>query len=636
MVLPSDSAPGVLYRLERRLGEGGTAVAYFAQREAPEGRSPAVVKVILPTVMQQAGDTARMVVQKEAVALGRLNERMPPCPFVVRLMDVGSLEYHARLGQSMSLPWLAIEYVHGGPQGTTLEERVRRSVEGAEFAFDPERAIRAITHITEGLQEIHEAGVIHRDLNPNNILCCSSGNSEMFKVSDFGIARPIGVQATFNSSVLGTPGYIPPEQATDEVGPVGYYSDIFSLGALTFYMLTGEHYLEARNVLQVIAHARNGQRRSLRSAPRLAPELRDDPATCEAIDAALAAATSPEPGRRPQNARAFANSIVPWLSGCPPTRRNLGPAMFAPRSEASRRLEVLVRHPMGHDWVLSRVGWDGDGHGLGASTRGLVYFDGSTWKDVPQQALGSGPLCFSTRVSAGRWLIGGEGGGVAEYARGGITRLLRPLDPSLTLIDASGDLADLTAMIGVMPGSPPLLCASSGGRWLKPLPVPGASALLGLAPVDDERWLVCGRSAEGKGLAAIYRPLFWSLEPFTPVETRALTACASRPERALTVAVGAGGVVLALERGRTLMTRVPSGSDLSSVAIDVLGGIWVGAAGELWFSEGTSLTFQRIWHDPSWRAPFVSIFADAGLVFAATADGAVLECRSTVSQLITS
>jgi hypothetical protein len=189
-------------------------------------------------------------------------------------------------------------------------------------------------------------------------------------------------------------------------------------------------------------------------------------------------------------------------------------------------------------------------------------------------------------------------------------------------------------MLAVQRGAPPLLCASSAGRWLKPLPVPSASALLGLAPLDDERWLVCGRTADGKGLSAVYRPLFWSIEEFAPVETRALTACASRPERSLVVAVGAGGLVMAINQGQTYLTRIPSGADLSCVAIDVLGRVWTGAAGELWYSNGSSLNFERIWHDPNWRAPFVSIFADAGLVFAATADGAVLECRSTVSVLV--
>src|SRR5262245_42036513 len=96
LTIGSATQPDVKLRIERRLGEGGTAVAYFATRFGPDGASPVVVKVILPTVIAQAGETARMVVQKEAVALGRLNERVPPSPFVVRLLDIGELEYRGR------------------------------------------------------------------------------------------------------------------------------------------------------------------------------------------------------------------------------------------------------------------------------------------------------------------------------------------------------------------------------------------------------------------------------------------------------------------------------------------------------------------------------------------------------------
>src|SRR4051812_41019013 len=78
----SETHPGVSYKIERQLGEGGTAVAYFASRIGPEGQSPVVLKIILPNIIMHAGETARMVVQKESVALGRLNERVPPCPFV--------------------------------------------------------------------------------------------------------------------------------------------------------------------------------------------------------------------------------------------------------------------------------------------------------------------------------------------------------------------------------------------------------------------------------------------------------------------------------------------------------------------------------------------------------------------------
>src|SRR5258706_6207343 len=204
LTISSALQPEVKLRIERRLGEGGTATAYFATRFGPDGTSPAVVKVILPSVIAQAGDTARMIVQKEAVALGRLNERVPQSPFVVRLLDIGELEYK-RHGADLSLPWLAIEYVHGGAEGATLDERVKRVVRETGTAFSAERALRVLRHMVEGLREIHEVGVIHRDINPTNVLCCGSAVSEIFKISDFGIARPIGMQGTFGPAAVGTP-----------------------------------------------------------------------------------------------------------------------------------------------------------------------------------------------------------------------------------------------------------------------------------------------------------------------------------------------------------------------------------------------------------------------------------------------
>jgi eukaryotic-like serine/threonine-protein kinase len=628
----SESQRGVSFKIERQLGEGATAVAYFATRSAPEGSSPVVLKVILPNVIRQSGDTARMVVQKESIALGRINERVPPCPFVVRLLDVGNLPYRS-LGQTMDLPWLAIEYVHGGQEGTKLEDRVARHLAATGFAFEPERAVRALTHITEGLREIHEAGVIHRDLSPNNVLCCGSGSSEIFKISDFGIARPLGVQATFGQALIGTPGYIAPEQASEAKGAIGFYSDIFSVAAMAYFILTGEPYLRSRNLWDVVA---TPERRTLRSAKGLAPELRDEPAVCAALDEALALATSPDPARRPQSARALAASLIPWLSACPPTRRTpVAPPSPTGAAASLEGWKFTVRHPIGHDWVLSRVGWDADGHCLAAATRGLVYFDGTKWVEIPSHTLGGlSGVRFSTRVGPGRWLLGGEGGSVVEYSRGGVTRVLRGIDSSLTLLDASGDLSDISAMIASRAGSPPLLCATVGGHWLKPLPLPQASALLGIAPLSEERFLICGRTAEGKGLTALYSPLFWEVSALAGTEARAMTACASRPERNLAVAVGAGGYVVRLEAGETHVEQLPGAPDFSAVCIDVLGRVWAGAAGELWFSDAGSRSLRRIWRDPSWHAPFVSIFADFGMTFAATADGAILEARTALSQLV--
>ena len=623
----SELRPGVVYRIERTLGEGGTARAYFASRFGPEGTSPVVMKVIQPMVIQQAGERARMIVQKEAVALGRINERVPPCPFVVRLLDTGSVEWPGRGHSAPQLPWLALEYVHGGPEGATLEERVQKSVTDTGSAFPPERVLKLLEQATEGLAEIHAAGVIHRDLNPNNILCCGTGNSEMFKISDFGIARPLGMNATFGSGTVGTPGYIAPEQVGDDDTKTEFRADIFSLGALLFFALTGEDLFQAPNFMGMVM-IKNRERRSIRTVPTLAPEIRADEEVCAALDRAIALATSNNPELRPNTPKAFAASFKPWLTSCPPTRRT---ALPLPSAQAALPgWAFSVRHPAEERWILLQIGWDSDGHCLATTTDGLAYFDGTRWSEVSHQTLGGiRPVRFVTSAGTGRWLVGGDGAVIAEYSRAGVTRLLRGDDPSLTLGGASGDLGDLACAVATRPGSPPLLCGISGGRWLKPLPVPNAASLTTLARLDETRWLVGGRGTDGRGFAGVYAPLRWEIEALPPAETRAWLCATSRPERDASMLVGSHGAVLRRERGDAQVGYLPTPINLASSAIDVLGRAWAGGAGELWMAASTEASWQRLWSSTEWRAPFVSIFADAGFVFAATAEGAILEGRAT-------
>src|SRR5689334_407632 len=238
-VLESTFQPGISYRLEHKLGEGATAVAYLAKRYGPDGEWPAVIKIIQPHIVKDSNERALTVIKKEAVALGRLNERVPPTPFVVRLLDTGSLAFNT-YGAPLELPWIALEYVHGGFEGATLLERVRYSVRETGFAFDPVRAARVLHALAKGMQEIHAVSVVHRDAHPGNVLCCGAGETELFKMSDFGIARPQGLSATFGNVSVGTPGYIAPEQYDDR-GNIGPLSDLFSLGAIIFYILTGEN-----------------------------------------------------------------------------------------------------------------------------------------------------------------------------------------------------------------------------------------------------------------------------------------------------------------------------------------------------------------------------------------------------------
>ncbi len=168
--IDSDVQQGVRYVLEQQVGEGGMGAAYLARREAPEGASPVVVKV----VRRAFGSTdisPELVAQKEAIALGRLNERVPPSPFVVRFVDTGSTTYFGL----PPTPWIAIEYVHGGIEGTTLEDRVTYSIHKTGYAFDSVRATHALRCLASGISEIHSVGVIHRELTPGNVLCCGFG-----------------------------------------------------------------------------------------------------------------------------------------------------------------------------------------------------------------------------------------------------------------------------------------------------------------------------------------------------------------------------------------------------------------------------------------------------------------------------
>jgi serine/threonine protein kinase len=628
MTVPSELRPGVVYRVERTLGEGGTARAYFASRFGPEGTSPVVLKVIQPVVIQQAGDRARMIVQKEAVALGRINERVPPCPFVVRLLDTGNVEWPGRSAVP-KLPWLALEYVHGGPEGATLEERVTKCVADTGSAFPPERVLRLLEQVTEGLGEIHAAGVIHRDLNPNNVLCCGTASSEMFKISDFGIARPLGMSATFGAGTVGTPGYIAPEQASDDEAQTEFRADIFSLGALIYFALTGEDLFQARTFMSMVL-VKSAERRSILGARGLAPEIRADEDVCAAIDRAIALATANDPELRPKTPKALLASFKPWLTSCPPTRRTASPLPSIPPTEGMPAWVFTVRHPAEERFILMELGWDSDGHCLATTTDGLVYFDGTLWSEVPAPSLGGiRPVRFVSSAGTGRWLIGGDGAVLAEYSRAGVTRLIRGEDASLALSGASGELADLACAIATRPGSPPLLCGLSGGRWLKPLPVPEAASLTTLARLDETRWLVGGRGNDGRGFSGVYAPLRWEVDPLPRAESRVWLSAASRPERDLALLVGSHGAVLRRERGSASVSYLPAPVDLASVAIDVLGRAWAGGAGELWMAAGPETGWQRLWASAEWRAPFVSIFADAGFVFAATAEGAILEGRAT-------
>jgi len=617
--IPSEVTPGVSYRLERPLGFGGLFASFLALRCAAGGTVTVVMKLLRPSIVRKLGEQASLVVRKEAVALGRLNERVPPTPFVVRLIDAGAVVVEQE-GRSLELPWTVVEYVSGGLSGTTLALRVRRSIERRGRAFSPARAANAIECIAQGLGAAHEVGVIHRDLAPQAILCSGSGSFELFKITDFGGARAEGLRATLGTWVIGTPGYVAPEHAGLVPGAVGSWTDVFGFAAIIYYMLTGERLH--------VDQPGESELRTLLDGSGLAPELRARPAACRAIDQLLAWASSKAPEQRLAEPLALAAMVQAHLcpTGEPATRVSVLPA--APGTVEELWSWSWLHQPEDNP-VIRSVSWDGYGRALAATSRGLWLWDGTIWRraviDGLEPAL---EVDFVARVSAGRWMLGCRDGTLAVCTVGGVTRRLRAPTPASRYLGWSGALDDVGVLLTATEGVPSLH-ALVGKRWLKPLALADAS-VSGICRVDDAEWLVMGRTGTS-GYAAVYAPLGWEIARIPTPNVRAFIACDGAPSRRVAVAAALEGALLWRDGAETVHECIDGGFDVSAAAVDPAGRGWVAGAGRIWAREPGG-TWRLMWSDPERELPIVSISCDLDRVDAIFADGGVVAGRVEASE----
>ncbi|MEU9287688.1 bifunctional serine/threonine-protein kinase/ABC transporter substrate-binding protein [Streptomyces sp. NPDC048275] len=205
-LLPSDPSLIGGHRLAGRLGAGGMGVVYLAR--SPHGAWCAL-KVIRAEYADDHGFRARF--RREAELASRLTSRWT--------VPVVAADAEARS------PWLATAYV----PGPSLAEAV------ALYGPWPEAQLRGLgTALAEALDGVHAAGLVHRDVKPANVLLAVDGP----RLIDFGIARAVGATAlTADGSVVGSPGYLSPEQARGHT--VGPPSDVFSLGCVLAHTVTG-------------------------------------------------------------------------------------------------------------------------------------------------------------------------------------------------------------------------------------------------------------------------------------------------------------------------------------------------------------------------------------------------------------
>src|SRR6266851_552401 len=280
-------APGTQlgpYEIGAPLGAGGMGEVYRA-RDTRLERSVAIK--ILPA--QFSSDPVRKQrFEREAKTISSLNH-----PHICVLYDVGSQD---------GLDYLVMECV----EGETLAKRLEKG------PLPLEQVLKYGTQIADALEKAHRSGVIHRDLKPGNIMLTPTGA----KLLDFGLAKPAAPltslatltataakqsPATEQGAIVGTFQYMSPEQI--EGNDLDGRSDIFSLGAVLYEMLTGQRAFQGKSQLSVASAI-------LEKEP--APINRVKPLTPPALDHAIRHCLSKEPERRWQNAGDLASELL-WI-----------------------------------------------------------------------------------------------------------------------------------------------------------------------------------------------------------------------------------------------------------------------------------------------------------------------------------
>lgn len=616
----SGALAGARYVLGREIGRGTQGIVLLADRVDDEGRERVVVKVWHPEMVAEDPQRARLVLQKETVALERLARQDPPSPFVVRLLDAGELE---RAG-GQRLPFLVLEHVLGGPLGASLAARVEEHVVSTGAALLPSRARRLIGHIARGVGAIHGAGIVHRDVKPTNVLVCGAGDDELAKVTDFGVSRPSGgLVSTFGAHVaVGTIGFAAPElRHADRVSPA---SDIFSLGAITYFLLTGEPMFSGPLHLALAAMHR-GNFEPLASRPRITEALRASGAG-PLLDQALAQATAANPAQRPTSAEHFLALVTPLLDRAARSEQPDRP------SQARARVRTLLGaaslpwsfrrvHRPAKPLALRAAAIDPDGHILGVTTSGLYYFTGGPWRALHTHAdLRSETLRSVARIGPGLWLGGSVDGALSVFSKDGRHKHDPIGGPGSVITAVHVPAGGQIAAAGHTPTGRGFAYLFMEGQW-RVADLGDAAVVRAMAPAAGGALYLAGQDRAGTGLVWLWDPRLGKLE--RAVARAPLRAVASGNE-GNAFAVGENGVVLALPgaTAERAITDVP----LDVTAVDASQIAWAAGRGLVLRRGGDrdGALWSPAFSDATDNARPVALLAGAGLVVVVCEDGSIL------------
>src|SRR6266496_2993904 len=232
------------YEIRSKLGEGGMGEVYLAEDTRLHRK---VALKILPADLASNQNRMRRF-EQEAQAAAALNH-----PNIAHIYEIGEHE---------GVNFIAMEFI----DGQTLRELIHRG------QTDLPKLLKYLQHAAEGLAKAHAAGIVHRDLKPDNIMITGDGHA---KILDFGLAKLIEPQSDSGQkpdrkgglsevatalmrqhstpgTVLGTVGYMSPEQAQGRVNEIDHRSDIFSFGCILFEAVTGHKAFEGKDAIDTL------------------------------------------------------------------------------------------------------------------------------------------------------------------------------------------------------------------------------------------------------------------------------------------------------------------------------------------------------------------------------------------------
>jgi serine/threonine protein kinase len=327
------------YELQEEVARGGMGVVWKARQESLN-RTVAVKMILAGTL---AGEAEVQRFRREAEAAASLQH-----PNIVSIHEVGAHD-----GQH----YYSMDYIAGRDLGALLRESGPQP---------PARAAECLQTIAEAVHYAHQRGTLHRDLKPQNVLMDADGVPH---ITDFGLAKFVerDDSLTRTGAAMGSPSYMPPEQAAGHFDQVGPHSDVYALGAILYELLTGRPPFRAETAMATM-------RQVMESEPVAPRKL--NPAIPPDLETICLKCLEKNPARRYSSARALAEELGRFLKHEP---------IQAVRASAIRKVENWLRR---HPWTLT-----------GAASLAIMVLVGLLyWQYERVKFLESGPTATDANV----------------------------------------------------------------------------------------------------------------------------------------------------------------------------------------------------------------------------------------------